>query len=308
MTRSPLGLLKDTVLEFDKDGGTRLAAALAYYTVFSLPPLLILIISLVGLVVDAQTIERTIISQAGELVGPEGARQIRTMIQRTERPEVAGALTNVLGLLALLFGATGAFVNLQAALNAAWGVQPKVGGLRGFFLKRLFSFGMVLALGFLLLVSLTLTTLVTAFGDALANALPEWFGRYTALAIPLLLDVTVITFLFAAIFKVVPDAEVSWRSAAAGAVFTAVLFITGKFALGFYLGGSDRGSAYGAAGSLALVLLWVYYSAIILFLGAEFTESWARRGGKAIQPSPGAVRVGPGRPEEGEGQATSRGA
>lgn len=306
MTRSPLGLLKDTVLEFDRDGGTRLAAALAYYTVFSLPPLLILIISLVGFVVDSQTIERTIISQAGDLVGPEGARQIQTMIQGSERPEVGGAVVNVLGILALLFGATGAFVNLQTALNAAWGVQPKVGGVRGFLLKRLFSFGIVLALGFLLLVSLTLTTVVAAFGDALAGALPAAFGRWTTLAIPLFLDVTVITFVFAAIFKVVPDAEVAWADAAAGAVFTAALFIAGKFALGFYLGGSDPGSAYGAAGSLALVLLWVYYSAIILFLGAEFTEAWARRGGKPIRPSPGAVEVGPGRPEERDGQATSK--
>lgn len=291
MSRNAIHLLKETVAEFGRDECPRFAAALAYYTVFSLPPLLIVVITVAGLVVDPQAIERTIISQAGDLVGPEGARQVRTVIQRAERPEVGVTLANVLGLLALVFGATGAFVQLQGALNAAWGVQPRGGGVRGFLLKRLFSFAMVLALGFLLLVSLALTALVSGFGDLLAEALPAGLGPYATLAIPLVLDLTVITLLFAAIFKVVPDAEVPWADARVGAIATALLFVIGKFAIGYYLGRSDPGSAYGAAGSLALVLLWVYYSALILLLGAEFTEVWARRRGRTIQPSRGAVRV-----------------
>lgn len=288
----PWAVLKETVSEFGRDDCPRLAAAIAYYTIFSLPPLLILLTLLAAAFVEPEEARRAMVSQAGELIGPEGARQIATMLREAERPEGGGLLPTALGLLALAFGATGAFIQLQSALNTAWDVRPKGGGIRGFLLKRLFSFGMIGAIAFLLLVSLVLTAVLAALGERLAATLPGMAGRSVFLALGLLVNVAVISALFATIFKVMPDAEVEWRDVRVGAIVTALLFVAGKFAIGFYLGRSDPGSAFGAAGSLALVLVWVYYSAFILLIGAEFTQVWARRRGEPIRPSPGAVRVG----------------
>lgn len=299
--RAGLGLAKEVWTEFGHDQGPRLAAALAYYTVFSLPPLLIVVTAITGAFVEPREVEGVIITQAGELIGPEGGRQIRTMIQEAGRPEPRGLLLSILGAGALVFGATGAFVQLQAALNAVWGVERRKGGIKGFLLKRLFSFGMVMALGFLLLVSLVVTAVVSGLGGTAVEALPTGAGRYVAIALPHLLELAVIALLFAAIFKVVPDAKVSWKDVRTGALVTAFLFVAGKFLLGFHLGRSDPGSAYGAAGSLALVLVWIYYSAIIMLLGAEFTQVWARRRGKPIRPSPGAIRVRKRRIDEADG-------
>jgi membrane protein len=286
-------LLKRTATNFSEDNGTRFAAALSYYTVFSLPPLLILLLLVLGAVLDPQDIQALLEGQVGELLGPAGSAQVGTMLEQADRPDLSGPVAAVLGVGALMFGAVGAFVELQNALNRIWHVapDPERGGIRTFISQRLMSFGMLVTLAFLLLVSLLVSALLTAFGDALGEILPAALSGIALQAINLAVSLAVIALLFAVLFRFVPDAEVAWRDVLVGGFVTAVLFTVGKFALGFYLGRSDPGSAFGAAGALALLLVWIYYSAIILFLGAEFTQAWATRRGAEIRPSDGAVRI-----------------
>jgi membrane protein len=299
-------MLKETISEFLEDDCMRLAAALSYYTVFALPPLLILILLLVGALVDPAAIQGRIEGQFRELLGAGGAEQVRTMIEQAQRPDFRRPLTAILGLGLLLFGATGAFVQLQQALNKAWGVRPdpERGGLRTFLLKRALSAGMILAVAFILLVSLVVSAVIAGFGDVIADLLPDAIGQAVLWAVQIGLSLAIFTLLFAAIYKVLPDADVPWRVVWFGAFVTAVLFEAGKFGLGFWLGRSDPGEAYGAAGSLALILVWVYYSAMIVLLGAEFTQVWARRRGAAIRPSAGAISTSdPATPEESDAEA-----
>lgn len=292
-TAAVVDLVKETFREFFDDDAPRLAAALAYYTVFSLPPLLILIIMIAGTLFDAQEVQGRIVQEIGGAMGEQGAAQIRTILEQADRPGSGGPLMTVLSIAALLFGATGAFAQLQTALNTAWEVRkdPEKSGLLKTGMKRLLSFGMILVIAFLLLVSLILSALVSQAGGYLAGLLPGGVGTVALQLMELGLSLVVITVLFATIFKVMPDARVPWRDVGLGAVVTAALFVLGKFLLGLYVSRSDPGSAYGAAGSLAIVLIWVYYSALILFLGAEFTQVWARRRGSGIQPDDDAVRV-----------------
>lgn len=289
-----LTILKHTFREFSDDDGPSMAAALAYYTIFSLAPLLVLIILLVGLFVEPQQVEGQVVRQIGSLVGPEAAEQIQAMVRRaSEHLETGGLLTTLLGLGALLFGATGAFAQLQHALNKAWEVKPdpEQGGLKNFIVKRVLSLGMVLGVAFLLLVSLVMSTALSAFGAMLAEAVP-FLGPVMLFLFNAALSLAVITVLFAALFKVLPDAEIGWRDVWVGAAVTALLFVAGKFLIGFYLGRSDPGSVFGAAGSLAVILVWIYYSAMILLLGAEFTQVWTTQAGRQIAPSEGAVPRG----------------
>ena len=290
--RHALALLKESWQDFGKDDCQRLAAALSYYTVFSLPPLLVVLIAIAGLLWDANQVRGAIEGQFGALLGAEGASQVRTIIQSADRPDVNRPLAAIVGVVALLFGATGAFMSLQGALDRAWSVQPDPakGGIRNFVTKRILSLGMVVGVAFLLLVSLAVSTALAAAGDAIVG------DRTGALATVLVVlnfvvSFAVITGLFAALFKVLPDAEVAWRDVWVGAAFTAFLFVVGKFLLGYYLGRNDPGSAFGAAGALALMLVWVYYAAMIVLFGAEFTEAWSRRFGRGIVPEPGAVKV-----------------
>lgn len=282
---SGVGLLKRTFEEFIEDEAPRMAAALAYYTIFSLPPLLILVLSVAGVFVDAQDLQGRLMEEVRMLLGDRGAEQIRTMITSADRPGSGGPLLTVLSVAALLFGATGAFAQLQTALNKAWNVQPEGGsGIRRFMLKRALSFGMILAIAFLLLVSFVVSALVTGAGDALAALLPEILAGPLLWILDLVLSISVITLLFATLFQVLPDVEVAWRDVWLGGLVTASLFVAGKFLIGFYIARSDPGSAYGAAGSLAVLLIWIYYSALIFFLGAEFTQVWSERKGSELQP------------------------
>lgn len=286
-------ILKQSVRDFIDDDAPTMAAALSYYTVFSLPPLLVLLFLLLGAVLDPQDVQGTVEGQLRSLMGPESGRQIRTIIANAERPGSGGLIATVVGLVALVLGATAVFGQLQAALNRAWGVapDPNRGGFRSVLSKRLFSLGMVLALGFVLLVSLVLSAVLAAFGDSLAGFLPDGLSAPLLEGINAAVSFGVITLLFAAIFKVVPDADVAWRDVWVGAGVTALLFTAGKFGLGLYLGRSNPGEAFGAAGALALMLVWIYYSSMIVFLGAEFTQAWANRRGHGITPVEGAVRV-----------------
>jgi membrane protein len=291
--RGLIQVVKDTVNGFSEDDCPTMAAALSYYTVFSLPPLLVLLLTLLGAVMDPQDIQGNLEAQMRSAMGPAGAQQVHTILANADRPGAGGLVPTILSVVALLLGATGVFGQLQAALNKAWGVapDPEKGGIKGMLLKRVFGIGMVLGLAFILLVSLVVSAVLSAFGEQLGRFLPSGLSAPVLEAINFVGSLAVISLLFGAIFKVLPDAEISWRDVRIGAVVTALLFVAGKFALGLYLGHSNPGEAFGAAGALALMLVWIYYSSMIVLLGAEFTQVWAERRGSGIVPEKGAVRV-----------------
>ena len=285
-------LIGRTFVEYLSDGCPQMAAALAYYTIFSLPPLLIVLMMVLGSVIEPETVERLLSGQVGALLGPHGAAQVAQLLRNASGPEVGGAAT-VVTVIGFLFGSTASFAMLQGALNTAWEVapDPKRGDVKNFLLKRVISLGMILAIGFLLLVSLTANSLLAAFGGAMERFLPEGLSASLLRGVTLTLSLAVATLLFAAVFVYLPDATVRWRHALLGGLVTALLFTGGQWAIGAYIGRTDPGSAYGAAGSVAVLLLWVYYSALIVLLGAEFTQVWARHHGTPITPEHGAARV-----------------
>ncbi|HEX8832584.1 MAG TPA: YihY/virulence factor BrkB family protein [Abditibacteriaceae bacterium] len=283
------GLLKDTYTAWNEDKAPRLGAALAYYTVFSMAPFLIVLLAIAGLVFDQAEARTAMIAQISSTMGKEGAEAIETMINNANH-KGSGIVATIIGGITLLLGAGGLFGQLQDALNTIWGVAPKPGLGFGAMLKaRFLSFGMVLGTGFLLLVSLVLSTVVDAMGKYMTDVLP--IPVFAISALHFILSVGIITLLFAVIFKVLPDAEIQWHDVWVGGAMTALLFTIGKFGLAFYLARSAPGSTYGAAGSLVLILLWVYYAAQILFFGAEFTQVFATKFGSRIVPSPNAVAV-----------------
>jgi membrane protein len=295
-------LLKDTFAAWGRDKVPRHGAALAYYTVLSLVPLLVVIIAMIGLIFGREAAQGYIVEQIGSLVGPQSAQAIKEMIQRASEPS-SGIVATLVAGVTLLAGASGVFAQLQDSLNSLWGVEPKEGrGIWGVIRDRFLSVGALLGTGFLLLVSLVLSAAVSAIG--------KWFGGFLPApevvlqGLELVLSLAVVTGLFALIFKVLPDAKVAWSDVWIGALLTALFFTIGKFAIGLYLGKSDVGSAYGAAGSLVILLVWVYYSAQILLFGAEFTQVYANKLGSLIVPSDNAVVADPAKAQEsgGEGQ------
>lgn len=291
-----VGLMKETFSEFSEDQGTKSAAALAYYTVFSLPPLLVLLLMIAGVAVDPQQLQGGMKQQMQSLLGPQAAEQVQTMIQSTQKTGQGGLFGTILGVAALLFGATGAFVQLQSALNEMWEVEPdpELGGVQKavrFVTKRALSLGMVLVIAFLLLVALVASSVISAAGSQLTGFLPGPIGPAVLYVINILLSLLIFALLFASMFKVLPDAEISWHEVWVGGFVTALLFVIGKFLIGLYIGQTDPGSAYGAAGSMIIILLWIYYSSIIVFLGAEFTQVHARSRTGGIEPADGAVKV-----------------
>ncbi|MFL5404078.1 MAG: YihY/virulence factor BrkB family protein [Gemmatimonadales bacterium] len=287
------GIVKESAKDFIEDDCMDAAAALSYYTIFSLPAILVLLLMLISAVMNPSDVRGGLEGQLQTMMGPSAGEQVRTIIQQAEQKPHNGLIPTILGIAGLLFGATGAFGQLQKTLNRAWNVEPdpNQGGLKNFLTKRLFSFGMILVVAFFLLVSLVISAALTGIGGRLGNFLPSGLSGPLLEVFNTVVSLAVITALFAALFKVMPDAKIAWRSVWVGAAVTAVLFVVGKFLIGFYLGKSNPGQAYGAAGSLALLLLWVYYSSLILLFGAEFTETWAERRGRGIEPEPGAVRV-----------------
>lgn len=285
--------LKKTVSDFGDDDCASMAAAIAYYTIFSLPPLLVIVTMVAGLFFDPQDIQGEVRGQLVSLLGPQATDQVQVMIAKAKDTTSDGGWSAVFGIVVLMIGSTGAFVELQYALNRAWGVtpDPEKGGVKGFILKRLLSLGMVLGLAFLLLVSLVVSAIISAFGNWLGSIIPD-----ISVAILWMLDIalslSLITILIAAIFRTLPDARLSWKDVRAGAFATTVLFLGGKYAIGIYLGNSNISTVYGAAGSFAIILTWIYYSAMIFLLGAEFTQVWAQRHGRRINPESGATETG----------------
>ena len=284
-----LQLLKAAFKDFGEDECGIRAAALAYFTVFALPPLLTLLIMVAGIIWDPQDVQQALTSQFSGMMGESGGEQISTIIAQSDRPGSGGLFATLASVAGLAFGATGAFIQLQGALNRAWEVKPDPakGGIMRFITKRLLSLGMVLGIGFLLAVSLALTAGISALGGAIGSGIPEGVMHVVTFVV----SFAVLGLLFAAMFKVLPDAEIAWRDIWVGAFTTAALFVAGKFAIGFYLGRSNPGDAFGAAGALAVVLVWAYYSGMILLFGAEFTQEWAKQRGSGIAPEKGAVRV-----------------
>lgn len=306
--RPMLRLLKRTFEEWKADHCPSMAAALSYYTLFSLPPLLLLVLTAVGLFVDPADVEGRITDEIGGVIGAGSAAQVTEMIRNVSRPDSGGTLVSLLSIGGLLLGATGAFAELQLALNRAWSVapDPEKGGLLAMLGKRVLSLGMVLTIAFLLLVSLALSAVVSAFGQQLAPYLPGALSEGLLQLLTSAASFLVIAILFGLIFKIMPDAEIGWRDVVVGAVGTALLFVVGKFLLGEYIARSDPGEAFGAAGSLAVVLVWIYYSAMIVLFGAEFTQVWAVERGSGIRPDENAVRVVQSTKHVGESAASSR--
>lgn len=288
-----LSVIRDTFRDFGRDECPRLAASLSYYSVFALPPLLMLLMMILGAVVDRPVLQEEMDRQTQGLLGEAGGEQVRTILRHARPPGQGGPLLAVLGILVLVYGATKVFGELQESLNRVWEVKPdpRKGGWKRFLVKRIFSFGMVLGIAFLLLVSLALSAILTSLGNGLGRLLPGGLSGPLLEALNFGFSFGAIALLFGAMFKVLPDARTAWRDVAAGAVATAFLFVVGKSLIGLYLGRKNPGDVYGAAGSLVLILVWVYYSAMILLLGAEFTQTWAQRYGRGIEPKPGATRV-----------------
>ena len=282
-------LIKNTFSEWSEDKASRLAAALAYYTIFSIPPLLIIAIAIAGQVFGQEAAQNQIVAQFSSLIGADSAEALQAMITNAQQPGESIAAA-IFGVIILLFGASGVFGQLQDALNTIWEVEPKQGrGILGMIKDRFFSFTMVLGVSFLLLVSLLMSAALAAVGEFFNALLPS----LTVLApfFSLLISLGAITVVFALIFKVVPDVKVAWSDVWVGAAVTGLLFVLGQFAIGLYLGNSDVTSTYGAAGALVVILLWVFYSAQILFLGAEFTQVYANIYGTRIVPTENAAPV-----------------
>lgn len=281
-------LMKQAGRDWQRDNAARLGAALSYYTLFSVAPLLVVAIGVAGLAFGREAAQGQIVAELQGLVGEAGARAIQDMVEASRKP-TAGILATAIGLGTLFLGATGAFAELKSALNVVWDVPEQGGGLKALLLGRLWSFAMVLAVGFLLLVSLVISAAIAA-----ADGFFEWIGvppaavQLTNAAVSFL----IITALFALIFKFLPDTEVAWGDVWAGAVFTSALFAVGKSLIGLYLGKSGLASTYGAAGSVVVLVVWVYYAAQIFFFGAEMTQAYARRHGSRQDREPKEAKAG----------------
>jgi membrane protein len=286
-----ISLLKQTFSEWLEDKVPQLGAALAYYTVFSLAPLVLLLVAIVGFLFhnDPAGAWRKMTEQMSYFLDKSAIDVVEGIAQKASQPN-KGLLATIIGILLALFGASGVFGQLQNALNTIWGVKAKPGaGIAGFIRSRFLSFAMVAGVCFLLLVSLVLESVLKSFSHYVQAMFPG--GIVIALVVYSVFDLAVVVLLFASIFKFLPDVKIQWRDVWIGAVMTAIFFAIGKWALGLYLGSGTAASAYGAASSLITLLLWIYYSSQILLFGAEFTQVYAARAGRAFVPDKYAVRV-----------------
>lgn len=276
------GLIKDAGKDFMADNAPRLGASVAFYTIFSLSPLFIIVIAIASLVFHEHA-GAQIYREISAVVGPKGAETIQAIMNQPATQK-HGALASVIAIVTLLIGSTGVFMELQAALNRIWEVEVKPGtGIWGFVRQRLLSFAMVLSVGFLLLVSLILTAAISGFGKYLSGAMPGL--EAISQILNSVASFGVITVLMALIFKYMPDVRMPWREVWLGAAITSLLFVVGKLGLGMYLAKNTTANAFGAAGSLVLLLMWVYYSAQILFFGAEVTQAYVKLRGSKVVPA-----------------------
>jgi membrane protein len=283
-------LIKEAGSGFNADNVLKLSGSLAYFTVFALGPMLIIIIFLADIFWGREAIDGTIYGQLKGFVGPDAAAQVQEMIRNASLSGKSN-FTAVVGFITLLIGATGVFAEIQDSINTIWGLKPKPKkGWLKMLVNRLLSFSVVVSLGFLLLVSLIINGIMEAVSNRLMNIFPE-VTVVVFYIINLIITFGVTTLLFGIIFKVLPDAKIGWKDVLIGAMATAALFMMGKFAISFYIGSANVGSTYGAAGSLVVLLVWVYYSSVILYFGAEFTKAYAARFGRRIMPNDYAVWI-----------------
>lgn len=281
--RQIVRLLRETFKEWQEDNASRIAAALAYYAVFSISPLLVIAIAIAGTFFGQDAAQAQIAQKITDLVGEDGVQPVLMALNNMNQPKIKG-VASLISIGVLLIGASGFFAQLQDALNTVWKVKPQPGqGISIFIRKRISSFLMVLAMGFLLILSLVLSAVVGALSKYKVDSLPGSAILWENL--DLIISLGLMTFIFGLMFKYVPDAKIVWKDVFVGAVITAVLFLFGKFLLGVYLSKGSLGSAYGAAGSLIVLLAWIYYSAQIILLGAEFTQVYTRMYGSKIRPS-----------------------
>lgn len=286
---APFPLLKAAFDDWLEDGALRLSAALAFYSVFSIAPLLVIAIALASVFLGEEAVRGQVQAQLQGYIGPEAAASVEAMIKSSSTPAKSwgGA---IVGFGSLLLGASGVFAQLKDALNTIWEVRPNPSaGVFGMIHEKLLNFGMVLVIGFVLLASLLLSTALAALGTCVQDAVAG--PAVVGVVLGALASFATVTLLFACIFKVLPDAEIRWRDVWLGAVATALLFESGKWGLSWYLGRESTTSGFGAASSIVILLLWVYYASCILLFGAEFTQVQARASGHEIRPSPGAQRM-----------------
>ncbi|MDR9404858.1 MAG: YihY/virulence factor BrkB family protein [Halothece sp. Uz-M2-17] len=282
-----IALLKETFTQWLEHKAPRLAAALAYYMVFSLAPLLIIAIAIAGAIFGEDAAEGDIVNRISGFVGQDAASVIEKAISNASQPDLSN-IASLISVAILLFGASGVFVQLQEALNTIWSVQPRPGRIvKQFIRKRILSFAMVLGLGLFVILSLLLTAAISALSQL--ELLPGFPFLWQSLSF--VVSFGLVTLFFALVFKFLPDAKVAWNDVWIGAVITSILFAIGRSLLGWYLGKTSFASTYGAAGSLIVLLAWIYYSAQILFLGAEFTEVYARKFGSHITPTRHSMRI-----------------
>jgi len=288
--RTVFTILKETAISFSDDNAFKLSASLSYYTVFALGPLLIIVISLSAIFYGKDVVEGRLFEQLQDLIGSQAALQVQNILGNAQQTH-ATMLGAIIGFIILFIGATGVFTEIQSSINFIWSVRakPKKGWLK-YLLNRLLSFSLVVGLGFVLLVSLIVNALLTLLSDTLTRKFPHFPVGLFNLANSLII-LTVITCLFAVIYKVLPDAVISWKDAWIGSIFTATLFLLGKFLIGYYLGKSNLGVTYGTAASIVIILAWVYYSSLILYFGAEFTKIYALHSGAGIRPKQTAVFI-----------------
>jgi len=276
---------------FSNDNAMKFGASLSYYTIFAIGPLLLLIITLTSIFVSEATVTEVLTGQIRSLVGGAGAEQIASILINLKAQQANAKFFGLVGAVTLFITATGVFLEIQDSINYIWCIKakPKKGWLR-FITNRLLSFSLIVGIGFLLLVSLLVNTLT----DLLMQRLQRFLGGSETILLQglnILVLFVVVTLLFSIIYKVLPDAKIHWRDTLIGAGFTGILFLLGKFGIGFYLGNSQLGNTYGAAASVIVILLWVYYSALILYFGAEFTKEWAMNRGRGIMPNETAVLI-----------------
>jgi membrane protein len=283
-------IFKNTVKGWNADDPFRQSATIAYYAIFSLPALLVLIINVAGLFFGKEAVAGEISNQVEAIMGEETAKQVSDIVTKAGTIK-AGVISTILAIATIIFGATGVFVQLQKTLNQIWDVKQKpTKGFAKMFKTRLFSFGLILSIGFLLLTSLVISSVLAAFSDWLQVRFADVVA-YLLVAVDIVVSLAVITVLFALMFKVLPDVKMRWKDVLIGSFLTSVLFILGKYALSIYFGKADPASAYGAAGSIVLILLWVSYSSMIVFFGAEFTKQYAVYHGHEILPTDAAEKI-----------------
>jgi membrane protein len=290
VAKSGWELLKRTYIEFDDDNAIKLSASLSYYTIFSLPPLLIIILSIFSFFFGREAVTGRFFGQINGMVGNEAAIQIQETIRNIELTD-SNTFAAIFGGIMLLIGASGVFAEIQSSINFIWGLKAKPNkGVMKFIKNRIMSFSMIASVGFLLMVSLMVNTVMDVVNTRLLVYFPDT-TVYLFYIFNILILFATTTMLFAIIFKTLPDGDIAWKDALIGSSFTSFFFMFGKFAIGFYLGSSTVATVYGAAGSIIIILIWVYYSAIILYFGAEFTKVYANAHGDKIIPNAYAVGI-----------------